>query len=89
MRQEAAEALVVALDEGTTGVRAVLIDAAGTPRGEAYREVLPTFPAPGLVEHDPDLAGLVEAHTHILVGQAHGRSWLGSARASARLAGVS
>src|SRR2546422_4349400 len=54
MRQEAAEALVVALDEGTSGVRAVLVDATGTPRAEAYREVLPAHPAPGLVEHDPE-----------------------------------
>src|SRR3989442_3150380 len=54
MRQEGAEALVVALDEGTSGVRAVLVDATGTPRAEAYREVLPAYPAPGLVEHDPE-----------------------------------
>src|SRR5436190_350415 len=51
--------------------------------------LLPLAGDPDLVEHDPDLAGLVEAHTHNLVGQAHGRSWLGSARAGARLAGVS
>src|SRR5439155_1225595 len=50
----AAEALVVALDVGTSGVRAVLVDATGTPRAEAYREVLPAYPAPGLVEHDPE-----------------------------------
>src|SRR5439155_952781 len=25
-----------------------------TPRAEAYREVLPAYPAPGLVEHDPE-----------------------------------
>jgi hypothetical protein len=51
--------------------------------------LLPLAGDPDLVEHDPDLAGLVEAHTHVLVGQAHGRSWLGSARTGARLAGVS
>lgn len=51
--------------------------------------LLPLSGDPDLVEHDPDLVGLVEAHTHILVGQAHGRSWLGSARAGVRLAGVS
>src|SRR5438876_8275619 len=54
MRQEAAEAWVVALDVGTSGVRAVLVDATGTPRAEVYREVLPAYPAPGLVEHDPE-----------------------------------
>jgi len=54
MRQEATEPLVVALDEGTTGVRALAIDAAGAVRAEAYREVLPNTPGPGLVEHDPE-----------------------------------
>jgi len=54
MRQGAAGPLVVALDEGTTGVRALLVDADGVPRAEAYREVLPEHPAPGLVEHDPE-----------------------------------
>jgi excisionase family DNA binding protein len=50
--------------------------------------LLPLAGDPDIVDHDPDLAPLVEAHSHILVGQAHGRSWLGSARAGARLAGV-
>lgn len=48
--------------------------------------ILPLTGDPDLV--DPDMAALVENHTHMLVGQAHGRSWLGSARAGARLAGV-
>jgi glycerol kinase len=62
MRQVAPNPLVLALDEGTSGVRAVLLDAAGTVRAEAYREVLPTYPAPGLVEHDPEqlYAGALE-----------------------------
>src|SRR2546427_10638053 len=54
MREEAAEARVVALDEGRSGVRAVVVDASGTPGAEAHREVLPAYPAPGLVEHDPE-----------------------------------
>lgn len=29
------------------------------------------------LQGDPDLARLFAAHTHVLVGQAHGRSWLG------------
>src|SRR3989475_4008183 len=57
MRQEAADALVVALDVGTSGVRAVLVDATGTPRAEAYREVLPAYAAPGLVEQGPEAVG--------------------------------
>ena len=54
MRQEAATSFVVALDAGTTGVRALLVDGGGAPRAEVYREVLPACPAPGLVEHDPE-----------------------------------
>src|SRR5437867_3416825 len=54
MRQEASEPLVLALDAGTTGVRALAVDAAGAVRGEAYRETLPACPTPGLVEHDPE-----------------------------------
>jgi glycerol kinase len=45
-------ALVLGLDVGTTGVRALLVDDAGRLATERYREVLPTHPAPGLVEHD-------------------------------------
>ena len=54
MRQGEDDALVLALDEGSTGVRAMLLDRAGTPRGIAYRETLPDHPGPGLVEHDAE-----------------------------------
>jgi glycerol kinase len=54
MRQGGGGPFVVAVDEGTTGVRAMLLDAAGAPHAEAYRELLPAHPAPGLVEHDPE-----------------------------------
>jgi glycerol kinase len=64
MRQGVAETLVVALDEGTTGVRALVLDDRGRPRGEVYREVLPGYPAPGLVEHDPE--ALVGATLEVL-----------------------
>lgn len=37
------------------------------------------------LQGDPDLARLVAAHTHVLVGQAHGRSWLGGRRGEAPL----
>ncbi|HZJ27329.1 MAG TPA: glycerol kinase GlpK [Acidimicrobiia bacterium] len=46
--------VVVALDAGTTGVRALAVDAAGTPRGWAYREFPQYFPRPGWVEHDAE-----------------------------------
>ncbi|HLK12779.1 MAG TPA: FGGY family carbohydrate kinase [Candidatus Binatia bacterium] len=53
MRQGAAD-LAVALDVGSTGVRALAVAADGEVRAQAYREVLPRCPAPGLVEHDPE-----------------------------------
>jgi glycerol kinase len=49
-----AHGLVLALDVGTTGVRALLLDETGSVLGQAYREALPSCPAPGLVEHDLD-----------------------------------
>src|SRR5207245_11219355 len=39
---------------GTSGGGAVLAEATGTPRAQAYREGRPAHPAPGLVEHDPE-----------------------------------
>lgn len=43
---------VLALDVGTSGVRALLVDETGNPLARAHRETLPRCPAPGLVEHD-------------------------------------
>src|SRR3954454_11045562 len=45
-------AVVIAIDAGTTGVRAFAIDEAGQPAGWSYREFTQHFPAPGWVEHD-------------------------------------
>ncbi len=44
---------VLALDAGTTGVRAILFDAAMRPLRTAYRELPVDFPRPGWVEQDP------------------------------------
>ncbi|HEX7165948.1 MAG TPA: FGGY family carbohydrate kinase, partial [Acidimicrobiales bacterium] len=46
--------VVVAIDAGTTGVRAFAVDEAGAPVGWSYREFPQHFPQPGWVEHDPD-----------------------------------
>ncbi len=46
--------VVIAIDAGTTGVRTFALRPDGTPAGYAYREFPQHFPAPGLVEHDPD-----------------------------------
>ncbi len=45
---------VVAIDAGTTGVRAFVVDADGVPRARSYREFPQHFPQPGWIEHDPD-----------------------------------
>jgi glycerol kinase len=44
--------VVVAVDAGTTGVRAFAVNESGAPVGWAYREFPQYFPAPGWVEHD-------------------------------------
>ena len=46
--------VVVAIDAGTTGVRALAVDEAGTPVGWSYREFTQHFPQPGWVEHDAE-----------------------------------
>ena len=46
--------VVIAIDAGTTGVRSFALRPDGSPAGYAYREFPQHFPAPGLVEHDPD-----------------------------------
>ncbi|MBV9934953.1 MAG: glycerol kinase, partial [Actinobacteria bacterium] len=44
--------MLVAIDAGTTGVRAMAFDEAGAPAGWSYREFPQHFPRPGWVEHD-------------------------------------
>lgn len=46
-------AVVVAIDAGTTGVRAAAVDEDGAVRRWAYRELAQHYPRPGWVEHDP------------------------------------
>ena len=48
------DALILALDQGTTGTTALLLDRAGRVRGRGYAELPQIFPRPGWVEHDPD-----------------------------------
>ncbi len=47
-------AFVVALDAGTTGVRAMAVTASGSIERIKYREFTQHFPQPGWVEHDLD-----------------------------------
>ena len=45
---------VLAVDAGTTGVTALVVDETGGVLGKGYREFPQSFPRPGWVEHDPD-----------------------------------
>ena len=45
---------LLAIDQGTTSTRAILFDAALTPVASAQQELPQIYPAPGLVEHDPE-----------------------------------
>src|SRR5580692_10816194 len=44
---------ILALDQGTTSSRAMIIDATGNVRSMAQRPFPQIFPQPGWVEHDP------------------------------------
>jgi glycerol kinase len=45
---------ILAIDQGTTGSRAVLYDKGATQIASAYEEFTQYFPKPGWVEHDPE-----------------------------------
>lgn len=45
-------ALLIAIDAGTTGVRALVLDENADVVDVSYRELTQSYPAPGLVEHD-------------------------------------
>lgn len=48
------EPLVLAIDQGTTGTTALILDARMKSVGKGYAELPQHYPAPGLVEHDAD-----------------------------------
>jgi glycerol kinase len=53
---------VLALDAGTSGVRAISLAPSGDVTDVAYRELTQHYPRPGWVEHDPaEIAALAEA----------------------------
>jgi glycerol kinase len=45
---------ILALDEGTTGVRAILFNKEGQPVGDVAREFTQLFPQPGWIEHNAE-----------------------------------
>ena len=48
-----ASGYILALDQGTTGTTAMLIDSTGMPLWSTSREIRQIYPRPGWVEHDP------------------------------------
>jgi glycerol kinase len=46
-------ACVIAIDAGTSGVRALAVDGSGAVIDVSYRELTQHYPRPGWVEHDP------------------------------------
>jgi glycerol kinase len=58
--------LLLAIDQGTTSSRAVVYDASLRQVGQAQAEVLPAYPRPGWVEHDP--VRLIESVEQVVRG---------------------
>jgi glycerol kinase len=46
--------LLLAIDQGTTGTTVLLLDQKMRMRGKGYCEIPQSYPAPGMVEHDPE-----------------------------------
>ena len=44
---------ILALDQGTSGSTALVVDAEGVVRARGYAELTQHYPQPGWVEHDP------------------------------------
>jgi glycerol kinase len=62
--------VTIAVDAGTTGVRALVVDEAARVVDEAYRELGQHFPRPGWVEHDADeIWGAVRSTLHDVAGR--------------------
>ncbi|HEY8516698.1 MAG TPA: FGGY family carbohydrate kinase [Candidatus Binatia bacterium] len=59
------------IDEGTTGVRAAVVDPGGRIAGLAYREIRQRYPQPGWVEQDPRE---IQASTREVVARALGEA---------------
>ena len=62
-----ARRFILALDQGTTGSRAIVVDPDGAVRGGGYVELPQHYPKPGWVEHD---AGEIWETTTQAIGQA-------------------
>jgi glycerol kinase len=67
MRWVGSRAVILAIDQGTTGSTCLVFDAEAEVIGRAYSEFKQYFPRPGCVEHDPTEIWEV---THAVAGEA-------------------
>src|SRR5437588_1008830 len=67
-------AVILAIDQGTTGTTCLVFDEQAELIGRAYREFEQHFPKPGWVEHD---AGEIWEVTHAVAGEALDEAGLG------------
>jgi glycerol kinase len=72
---------VLALDQGTSGSTALVIDAEGAVRARGYAELPQHYPQPGWVEHDPE-------DIWTTVGEAAGRALAGAGVTGGEVAAV-
>ncbi len=63
-----ASGYILAIDQGTTGTTALLVDGSGGMVWQAYNEITQRYPQPGWVEHDPDelFASCIDAIDELL-----------------------
>jgi len=52
--ERGAHALILTIDQGTTGTTCLVVDDRLRTVGRGYREIQQSFPRPGWVEHDPE-----------------------------------
>jgi glycerol kinase len=69
------DAVVLAIDQGTTGTTALAVGRDGRVRGRGYVPIRQQYPRPGWVEHDPDelWRSAVQAATEALEAAGGGR----------------
>ncbi len=58
------EQYILSIDQGTTGSRVLIVNAAGHPVADAYSEFPQIYPRPGWVEHDPEM--IWQATLHVM-----------------------
>ena len=69
------EPLILALDQGTTSSRALLIDSQGSVRATAQQPLPQCFPQPGWVEYDPEMIWKTQIAVAQSVVDMSGESW--------------